>query len=429
MGSESATSPLAPGFRFHPTEEELIGYYLKRKICRKPIKFNPIPVIDFKKFEPWDFPSNLKVRSGDLEWYFYCVRDIKYANGSRMSRSTEKGYWKITGYERPVRSHTKTTIGYKKTLVYYEGRAPEGKRTDWVVHEYRLVDEQVQKAGILQDSYFLCKMYNKSGPKNKSGNQNGGSRSTAREEGEHDRVIVLAEEDADKMRVDAGEPVGMENPDQENTHSNGKASSINCSDEQPSNSENISSEGPDPECMIVPQPLVSTRKKAMHLNEPDVNLSLASSSSAMKSQGACSSKPPSISLMGKSIEVAPPETAGKAVAPPASIMYIPPVFSSLLLECPPLEPIEREMPRQPVHDGGLPKLIIPEGYKEFFFRAQNDVRQTLMERDMLRIELSNARSMVSILKSRLDVLDKENEDLKKLRNDKLVNKLYTNSAS
>ncbi|KAK6933456.1 NAC domain, partial [Dillenia turbinata] len=417
----SATPPLAPGFRFHPTEEELIGYYLKRKICRKPIEFNPIPIIDFKKFEPWDFPSNLKVRSGDLEWYFFCIRDKKYANGSRMNRSTEKGYWKITGYERPVRSHAKTTIGFKKTLVYYEGRAPDGKRTDWVVHEYRLVDEQVQKAGILQDSYFLCKMYNKSGPK--SGNQNGGSGSTARVEGEHDQVMVLAEEDTEEICVHTVAPVGMENPDQEINHSNGKASSINCSDERPSNSENISSEDPDPEFMILPQPFMSAEKKVLPLNEPDVNLSLASSTSAMKSQDACLSKPPSISLMGKSIQVAP-GTAGETATTPESIMYMPPVFPSLLLECPPLEPIEREVPCQPALDAGLPKLIIPEGYEEFFFRVQNNVRQTLMERDMLRIELSNAQAMVSILKSRLDVLDMENENLKKLRNNKLDNKSY-----
>lgn len=38
----------------------------------------------------------------------------------------------------------------KKTLVYYRGRAPQGIRTDWVMHEYRLDDKECDdiSAGI-----------------------------------------------------------------------------------------------------------------------------------------------------------------------------------------------------------------------------------------------------------------------------------------
>lgn len=45
---------LAPGFRFHPTDEELVQYYLKRKACAKPFRFEAVTEIDVYKSEPWE---------------------------------------------------------------------------------------------------------------------------------------------------------------------------------------------------------------------------------------------------------------------------------------------------------------------------------------------------------------------------------------
>jgi hypothetical protein len=148
MGRGSVTS-LAPGFRFHPTDEELVRYYLKRKICNKPFKFDAISVTDVYKSEPWDLPDKSRLKSRDLEWYFFSMLDKKYRNGSKTNRATEMGYWKTTGKDREILNGSKV-VGMKKTLVYHKGRAPRGERTNWVMHEYRLVDQDLDKTGVHQ---------------------------------------------------------------------------------------------------------------------------------------------------------------------------------------------------------------------------------------------------------------------------------------
>lgn len=74
---------------------------------------------------------------GGKEWYFYTQRDRKYATGLRTNRATVSGYWKATGKDRPA-VRKGTLVGMRKTLVFYQGRAPKGRKTDWVMHEFRL---------------------------------------------------------------------------------------------------------------------------------------------------------------------------------------------------------------------------------------------------------------------------------------------------
>ena len=142
-----ATS-LAPGFRFHPTDEELVSYYLKRKVLGRPLKVDAIAEVDLYRLEPWDLPSLSRIRSRDAQWYFFARLDRKVAGagaggrggpGNRNNRATPRGYWKTTGKDREV-CHRGKAVGMKKTLVFHAGRAPKGERSNWVMHEYRLLD-------------------------------------------------------------------------------------------------------------------------------------------------------------------------------------------------------------------------------------------------------------------------------------------------
>ncbi|XP_039172080.1 protein CUP-SHAPED COTYLEDON 2 [Eucalyptus grandis] len=132
---------LPPGFRFHATDEELLIHYLKPKILGRPGEryYDMIPEIDICKFEPWQLPAMFCHRFNSKELFFFCRVKRKYSNSKRSDRTTEAGYWKVTGKERAIMSEdTDEPIGIKKTLVFYTGRVPKGKRTNWVSHEYQL---------------------------------------------------------------------------------------------------------------------------------------------------------------------------------------------------------------------------------------------------------------------------------------------------
>nr|QOI08422.1 NAC040_4B.6 [Triticum aestivum] len=150
-----------PGFRFHPTEEELLGFYLSRVALGKKLHFDIIGTLNIYRHDPWDLPGLAKI--GEREWYFFLPRDRKAGSGGRPNRTTERGFWKATGSDRAIRSTAdpKRVIGLKKTLVFYQGRAPRGTKTDWVMNEYRLPDTGAPPP---QEDTVLCKVYRKATP-------------------------------------------------------------------------------------------------------------------------------------------------------------------------------------------------------------------------------------------------------------------------
>ncbi|KNA24215.1 hypothetical protein SOVF_017620 [Spinacia oleracea] len=175
---------LPPGFRFHPTDEELVVQYLKRKVYDCPLPASIIPEVDVCKSDPWDLPGDK-----GQERYFFSTREAKYPNGNRSNRATVSGYWKATGKDKAVVAGGKSNhhhgnhhnnspliVGMKKTLVFYRGKPPNGSRTDWIMHEYRLVDTSqalinpqalnspfkrglLQKTGEATGDWVLCRIF------------------------------------------------------------------------------------------------------------------------------------------------------------------------------------------------------------------------------------------------------------------------------
>ncbi|KAL6840011.1 hypothetical protein ACP4OV_029821 [Aristida adscensionis] len=154
---------LPPGFRFHPRDDELICDYLAPKLGGR-VGFSghcpPMVDVDLNQVEPWDLPAAALV--GAKEWYFFCLIDRKYTTGKRTNRATVSGYWKATGKDRLI-TRRGVPVGMRKMLVFHQGRAPKGVKTEWVMNEYRTEceHEQPSKAeGVILDKkdWVLCRV-------------------------------------------------------------------------------------------------------------------------------------------------------------------------------------------------------------------------------------------------------------------------------
>lgn len=179
---------MPPGYRFYPTEEELISFYLHNKLEGEREDMNRvIPVVDIYDYNPSQLPRNklliflffsffhqdstieegashvflgflYRVKhvyvnifygfaeiSGEAslrdteQWFFFIPRQESEARGGRPKRLTTTGYWKATGSPNHVYSSDNRIIGIKRTMVFYSGRAPNGAKTDWKMNEYTAI--------------------------------------------------------------------------------------------------------------------------------------------------------------------------------------------------------------------------------------------------------------------------------------------------
>ncbi|KAL6336934.1 hypothetical protein AAG906_036248 [Vitis piasezkii] len=174
-----------PGYRFLPTDEQLIKDYLLRKVNNEPLPINRIRTVVLYDYRPDVLVGKRFVflvhyflvvcfflflfRHPNLTNDFFCcffgckhrffffsilglgflaflaldttnICRRKHPNGTRPSRSVAHGldgYWKATSVDKTIISDGQV-IGFRKALDFYDGNQSSGIKTKWKMHEYRL---------------------------------------------------------------------------------------------------------------------------------------------------------------------------------------------------------------------------------------------------------------------------------------------------
>ena len=58
MGLKDIGETLPPGFKFNPSDEELVCHYLYKKIVNEELMKGTLIEIDLHTIEPWQLPGN-----------------------------------------------------------------------------------------------------------------------------------------------------------------------------------------------------------------------------------------------------------------------------------------------------------------------------------------------------------------------------------
>ncbi|KAF9690185.1 hypothetical protein SADUNF_Sadunf01G0169400 [Salix dunnii] len=125
-----ASANLPPGFRFCPSDQELVLHFLHRKAARLPGHPDVIiPDLDLYPYDPWQLEG--KALSEGKQLYFYSRRT--------QNKITSNGYWKpMAGrVEEPVLTsdhHGNKIVGMKSYFLFHTA---DGIKTNWVMEEYR----------------------------------------------------------------------------------------------------------------------------------------------------------------------------------------------------------------------------------------------------------------------------------------------------
>ncbi|XVF27934.1 hypothetical protein REPUB_Repub14bG0152300 [Reevesia pubescens] len=158
MASDKSHQPMKripPGYRFVPTDEELVLLYLSKKARGEPVYTEAVidkEIYGDNDMEPW------KIFGEKSSQKFYIFTKLKKkGKGKRnIERKAGCGTWKGQRTE-PVKDSQNNQVGFKKLFVFQvkagSSTSNNANNGHWLMHEFSLLNDQ--------SDYVLCEIRNK----------------------------------------------------------------------------------------------------------------------------------------------------------------------------------------------------------------------------------------------------------------------------
>ncbi|CAA2973502.1 NAC transcription factor 29-like isoform X1 [Olea europaea subsp. europaea] len=123
------------------SNDEQIILSLDKYIRGSPLPNNVIADLDLYQYNPSNLPDGI--------WYFIHSNDRK---------ETAFGFWKTKGETNEIYLNSELS-GWRTTLEFFEGEAPNGRRTGWLMQEYSITQKGLCHKTEPKDSKSICRIF------------------------------------------------------------------------------------------------------------------------------------------------------------------------------------------------------------------------------------------------------------------------------
>ncbi|KAK2635176.1 hypothetical protein Ddye_029968 [Dipteronia dyeriana] len=154
--------PISVGYRFLPTDTELVSYYLFNKLETE-LPFNDLEMALVKEcdlygsldpFEVWNLYGGDHLEDGQALYFFTRLKKVS-VNGSRICRRVGSGTWAGEDSGDRIMS-AGNVVGFKKRFRYENHGSPHDG--DWIMHEFAIDSSLLRQHQNPDDNIVLCRM-------------------------------------------------------------------------------------------------------------------------------------------------------------------------------------------------------------------------------------------------------------------------------